>query len=202
MNTPRRKRGELFENYIKRAAKDLYNGGYLISEIARKLDSDNLTIYIALELCEKVPTSVTEASQYRTLLNQGMTYTQVAEICNRSRACVHTRSIKNAKFPDGHKEYILTDDNIEYLKQWYIDGKTISWIARRLNIPIASVKYRLTRARLYEKGYTEMVTEITYNEKRLINSLLKKGKSLKEIAYEIGRPYNIIKPYIDNKKKK
>lgn len=203
MNKPRRKPRESQESYIKRAALLLRNGGYLIPEIAIKLNTDPLTIYVSLGLNSKNPTTSQEdIYTIRSMKNAGCSNNEIMISTGKCESTIYNRYNYDPKYHD-NTVYLLTDDDIEYIKQYYIDGKTISWISRFVNTPRASVISRLKLARLYEKGYTDTVTEITYNEKKEIRTLLNQGYTNKKISYIVGRPIKILLPYINyyNKKK-
>ena len=186
MNRPRRKPGESIDDYVKRASVILHNNGYHFSEISRKLHVDKLTVYNILVHSPRCRiTTEDERAVMIELRGRGYSYRKIAEEVGRSATCVRERINKPARFYDGYPESVLTDIQIDQMKQWYADGWTIKAIADQFGIHRSCILYRLKAAGLFDPSRTPK--KVSTNEKYGYYKMHKKGKTAAEIAKYYGR---------------
>lgn len=186
MNRPRRKPGESTDDYVKRASVILHNNGYHFSEIAKKLKVDKLTVYNILVRTQRCRiTTEEERAIMIELRGRGYSYRKIAEEVGRSATCVRERINKPAKFYDGYPESVLTDKQIDQMKQWYSEGKTIKYIADQFCVHRSCILYRLKSAGLYDAS--RKPSKVSTNEKYGYYKMHKKGKTNVEIAKHYGR---------------
>lgn len=195
MSRPRRNCGESQEDYIRRASLALYNDGYYINEIAEKLKTDTLTVYNNLVIGSKRITNEDERAVMIELRGKGLSYRKIAAEVGRSATCVRERINAPAKYRHDLSEYHLTDRQLKNLKKWYLEGKSLKWIAEKLNIGVHSVKYRLIRAGIFEKERNPK--RITTKEMYKFNTLRKKGYTIEKIAKECNRSVYSVRKYLN-----
>lgn len=195
MGKPRKKRGESKEAYIRRAAAEMYAEGYHISEIAPKLNTTQFKIYNTLMIGSCRITTDEERAVMMELRASGKTYREIASMVGRSASCVRDRIDRPAKFNNRIGDHHLSDRDIDRMKDWYLAGKTITWIANKLGVSRASVIYRVKNAGIYEKNKSK-ITPLTTVEKCKIITMKSKGKHCEEIAKEIGRDVNSVLKYM------
>ena len=186
MNRPRRKAGESIDDYVKRASVILHSNGYHFSEIAKKLKVDKLTVYNILVHSPRCRiTTEDERAIMIELRGRGYSYRKIAEEVGRSATCVRERINSPAKFYDGYPESVLTDQQIDQMKKWYAEGKTIKFIADQFGIHRSCILYRLKSAGLFDPSRTP--AKVSTNEKYGYYKMHKKGKTNVEIAKHYGR---------------
>ena len=189
--------GETREEYIVRASRILYKDGYSIAEISKKLKVEKVDVYNSLvDLEERRVTTDEERQLFIELRNKGYNYSEIARMTNRSRITIKTRIESEAKyyFENG---YILTDKQLKSIKKYYKAGKTMSWIAREIEISPSAVKRRLVKCGLYKTNYS-LTIPLTDQEKKKISNLYKKNLNSFTISMRIGRPQSLINDYINS----
>lgn len=195
MIKPRKKYKESMEDFIKRASIEYYSDGYHIAEIAFKLKCDIIDIYsIITNDCKYKITTSEERDLMISMHNQGYSYSEIAKKTGRSRQCVTSRIKCPPKCYIEHG-YNLTDKEIEKMKKWYLEGKTLVWIAKQLKCSSASVKRRLNKTGTYKPNYSYSVP-LSNKDKIIIKKMHKNGHTINEIANEIGRHSNLISKFI------
>lgn len=203
MSTIKIRRGETLENYITRASKKLYSDGYSITEIANKIACDKIYVYNSIVPPDKKLVDHEDRKQMIDLYNKGMPISKISDKVKRCASCVKARIEAPVKCRIGHFEYVLSDEDITFLKRSYLKGKTMTWIGEQLNISCDAVKRRVIKCGIYESRKSYKVP-LTKKEEKDIKTLYNKGYSANQIVKEIGRPYSIILKEINefNKKKK
>jgi IS30 family transposase len=198
MGKPRRKYGESKEDYIKRAALEMYSEGYHISEIAPKLNTTQFKVYNAVMVSSSRTTTEEEREEMIYLRSKGMPYRDIAAIVGRSESCVRLRVKTPAKFNSrgGHH---MSDKDLNKMKEWYSEGKTITWIAKKLGVNRDNVIHRIRKSDLYEPNKSK-ITPLTIAEKRKIDLMKSKRMMLDEMVEETGRDHNLIIKYINRGK--
>ena len=194
MVEPRRKYRESKEDFIKRASQIYYSNGYHLTEIASKLKCDILDVYTATIKGKYRTVTSDERDLMISMYCQGYSYSKIAKELGRSRACVQTR-IKTAPKCYVESGYTLSDKDLEKMKKWYDEGKTMKWIANQLKISEGSIRHRLIKAGIHEKDHSLKIP-LSNKDKIIIKKMYKMGKTIKEIADNIGRHHNMISKYI------
>lgn len=186
MNKPRRKNGESIDEYLRRACNILYSNGYHYSEIAKKLKVNKIVVYnILVKRPTNRVTTTDERNAMIKLRGQGYSYRTIANIMGRSATCVHERIKREAHLYEDYKENNLKDKDIERLKQWYIEGKTLKFIADKLEISTKSVVYRLKISGIYDPHRSP--SRVSSGEEAGYRRMRKAGKTNGEIARAYGR---------------
>lgn len=195
MGKPRKKRGESKEAYIKRASTEMYAEGYHISEIAPKLGTTQFVVYNILMSGSNRITTDDERAVMLELRASGKSYRTIAAMVGRSASCVRARIDRPAKFNNRTGDHYLSDRDINRMKDWYLNGKTITWIANKLHVSRSSVVYRIKNTGIYEPNKSK-ITPLTMIEKCRITTMKAKNMSDLSIAKEIGRDPNMVTKYI------
>ena len=182
------------DDELTAAVLELYLGGYHVSEIVKKLRCDPVFAYNVVTRGNHI-TDNKQRDEMIELRNDGCSLNEISKEVDRSRECVRTRLKSPAKVHVNIKEQTITDTGLKKLKAWYVEGKTIAWISRQLNISKKSITWRLQKCGLYAKGYSKTVP-LTPKEKRRINMLRKKGYSVGDIAKDCGRLYCTVAKYL------
>lgn len=191
---------ESHKEHIERVSRMMFNDGYHITEIANKLKCDKIEVYNSLYHTNKI-TDDEEREIIINLYNNGYSYREISDKLGISKACVARRIKSSAKYINTSHEYILTDRQLHNLKQWYLSGMSMAWIARKLNITSRAVKYRLIKSGIYKNNYTKSVP-VTTKEEHRFNLLYKRGYTIGEISKECGRGYSIVNKVIHQSKNK
>ena len=141
---PRKKKNETVEDYNKRVIKELYNDGYHIKEIAKKLNIDEIEVYNHATNGRKITTNA-EREEMIKLFNQGYSYCAIAKKLNKSRSCVKTRIESKAKFNCGKYDDI-TYKQLKKMKTMAKNGASMEKISEEVGIKLSSVIYRLSHS--------------------------------------------------------
>lgn len=190
-------KNETKEQFIERATNLYYSDGYHLSEIADKLKCSKLTVYgIISKNGNKMITTEEERELMIALRDQDFSYRAIGKILHKSHTCVRRRIMQPAKHHITESyDYKLSDKQLNHLKEWYKEGKTMAWIARQLNISNKSVKYRLVKANIYDPNLS---VPLTIKEKLTIKTMRATGKTISEIAITCGRKYSTIAKYLND----
>lgn len=194
MTKPKRLKNESIDAYNERASKLYYSNGYHINEIAKKLKIDKIEVFNYVTNTYKI-TTASEREEMISLFNKGYSYSAIAKIFNKSRACVKDRIERPATI--NYKRSVdLTDKQIDKIKKMAKDGKTIREIAKEIGINEKSVEYRLshTDAEIHKKYKYVSPAEVNQYIK-----LYKKGKSHYEIAEICGRSRTTVSRHLHAK---
>ena len=176
MQKPKIKKNESLDEYNERASKLYYENGYHVKEIAKRLDMDEIEVYNYVITKGHRITTEAERREMITLFNKGYSYTAIAKIFGKSRACIKDRIERPAKINrSGSGD--LTDKQIKKIKEMAKNGAYLKTIAKELNIPVSAVRYRLSHG--IRKPHHTYVTPAELNK---MIRLYKKGKNQTEIA--------------------
>lgn len=195
MANPRKRHGETREEFIERASLKYYSDGYHISEIASKLKCDIIEVYrVITNGCARRVTTSDERDLMISMHKRGWSYSKIAKELGRSRQCVANRinSAPKCHIADG---YHLSDREIEKIKKWHLEGRTLVWIGRQVKCSACSIKRRLYKAGIYKFDYTYSVP-LSSKDKDTIKKMHKAGYTIGAIAGDIGRHPNLISKYI------
>lgn len=196
MVKPRKRRNESNEDFTKRAIKEYYADGYHMIEIANKLKCDIRQVYNVL-VSNKYKITTSEEREIMILMrNNGDSYAKIAKTLGRSRACIKARIEKAAGFHIESNTYTLTNRELDNIRKWYTDGKTMHWIATQLKISDRAVRYRLEKMGIYTRDLSLHIP-LTKTEKITIKAMILTNKSISEIATSIGRHYRTVNEYLN-----
>lgn len=191
MTKPRRKKNESIDAYNERASKLYYANGYHIKEIAEKLKIDKIEVYNYVANGPKITTEA-EREEMISLFNKGYSYSSIAKIFNRSRACIKDRIESPAKINCGCNSD-LTDKQLKKMKELANEGKCIKDIAREIGVRDRSIEYRLSHT---DVGVNRRFTYVTPAEVKKFVRLYKNGKSHNEIAKTCNRSRSTVLKYL------
>ena len=191
MIRPRRKINESIDTFHERASKLYYNNGYHIKEIADKLKIDPIEVFNYVTNSYKITTSA-EREEMISLFNKGYSYTYIAKVFGRSRACVKARIEKPATINHVRRNS-MTDKQIRKMRKLSRQGKCTKEIAREIDVCEKSIEYRLKHT---DAGVHKNYKYVTPEEVKLFVELYKSGKSHNEIARICNRSRSTILKYL------
>lgn len=192
---PKKKINETNEQYINRVAKDLYNEGYHMSEIAKKLKCDKFKIYNILVSNSRKYTTEEERQEMIKLRNKGYSFREIGRMVGRSPTCVRSRILKPVTFREDYIEFSINDRTLKRIKKYYNDGKSIKWIADKFNLPENAIMYRLKKAKIFKNKQNE--NRVTEKEAALFNDLYhNKNYTIAQIAKMCKRDRGTVSKHI------
>ena len=179
MNKLCMKKNETIDQYNRRVSKLYYSNGYHIIEISKKLNIDIAEVYNYVAKGNRITTKL-EREAMINLYNKGYSYSEIARIFNRSRACVTDRIKSPTKI--FNKKYInVTDDVIKKITDMVKNGATIEEISKETGLSVSNIKYRLSHTNMKKK-----YNHVSKSEEETFLSLYNKGYSY----YKIGKLCN------------
>ena len=181
MIKPRRKKNESNAAYNERATKLYYSNGYHIKEISKRLNIEEVEVYNYITTGRKITTEAEREEMIR-LYNQGYTYSAIAKILGRSRACVTDRIKSPAKCKWQNSPDNLNDKQIKMIQDMAKEGMLVTAIAKEIGIRRGSVEYRLKHI-----GMPCKYKYVTKEEEKKFVRLYKKGLTHAEIGRICGR---------------
>ena len=200
INKPKKNKNESNEEYIERATKELYPSGLHLSEIATKLNCPKLDVYNSVVAPTHRITTKSERAKMVSLREKGYSLRAIARETGRSATCVASRLRTEAIFREDYKEYNIPEKDLAKIAKYYKAGRSKAWIARKMNLTIYIIRYRLSKMGVPEDPNRNKVYTIPVTDARKIVKLHRAGAGINDIEYELGYNKATIKQYINNKK--
>lgn len=194
MVKPKRYLLESLEDFQKRAAKEYYNYGFHIAEIANLLNISEVKAY-NLVTGDSVITEEDREEIIRRY-NAGESTSEIARSMGVSEKTIRRR-IKTPPKPISHPNPSnqLTEDQLIELRTRYLNGDTISTISSALGISTGSVAYRLRKSGFLCSSKSKY-KPITNKDTAKFRKLKNKGLTYKQISEKCGWSISTIRKYL------
>jgi IS30 family transposase len=178
--------------------KNLYDAGVNPAEIAKRTGKTTSLISIVIDRLypnrtkkTAIPLTTDDFEAVKQLYNNGLTPSEIAKKINRSHSVVN--KILNKLYPDREKRISpepVSNDEIEKIKQLYIDGDSPTKIAKKFGRTTSTITRIIDT---FFKGREKIIkTPFSEDEIQLTRKQFQSGVPQSQISIELDRPIGSI----------